>query len=131
MSITTSGVKDNLIFMELADRNDPKRVYRVAIDFDATANVIRHATLSDPAGNIQRFDPAPRDSATDRDKEKPKAAAGPRREVTSADPGATDKPKFRWGLPSAERKEAQKKHITSGSPFHFDDFTLKPRVSAR
>lgn len=130
MSITTSGVKDNLIFMELADRNDPKRVYRVAIDFDVKANVIRHATLSDHAGNIQRFELAPRDSAT-RDEDKPKAAAGPRREVTSADLGATDKPKYHWGLPSVERKEAQEQRVSSGSPFHFDDFTLRPRVSAR
>ncbi len=55
-SVKEAGLSDDLIFMELADRKDPTRTYRLVMDFDYDSLQLRTATLSDACGNLKRFD---------------------------------------------------------------------------
>ncbi|MBI4964896.1 MAG: AMIN domain-containing protein [Desulfomonile tiedjei] len=131
MAIKTSGVKDGLIFVELADRGDPKRVYRLSIDLDSAASRIQHATLSDNSGNVQRFAPGADKPIPGGQEEKAKSAAGPRREGLSQTTDATKRIKYHWGLPSVEPKEPYDQQVSSRSPFQVGDRSVETRVSAR
>ncbi len=51
-------MSDDLIFVELADRKDPTRAYRLVMDFDYDSLQLRTATFSDASGNVKRFDMA-------------------------------------------------------------------------
>ena len=57
-SVKAAGLSDNLIFVELADRKDPTRTYRLVMDFDYDNLQLRTATFSDALGNVKRFDMA-------------------------------------------------------------------------
>jgi len=50
-----AGVSQDLIFVELADRKDPKRNYRLVLDFNYDDLQLRTATFSDALGNVKRF----------------------------------------------------------------------------
>ena len=51
-----AGLSQDLIFVELADRKDPKRNYRLVLDFNYDDLQLRTATFSDALGNVKRFD---------------------------------------------------------------------------
>ncbi|MGO9119519.1 MAG: AMIN domain-containing protein [Desulfomonilaceae bacterium] len=53
-----AGVSQDLIFVEIADRKDPKRNYRLVLDFNYDDLQLRTATFSDALGNVKRFDMA-------------------------------------------------------------------------
>jgi hypothetical protein len=129
--IKTSGTKDGLVYMELADRSNPKRVYRLAIDCDLAARRIRHATLSDSSGAVRRFELAAVDPRQDRQQDKGKQTVGPRREQTSQAIPTTKRPKYHWGLPNVEKNEPQDQQLSYKSPFHSDDSAFLTRVSSR
>jgi hypothetical protein len=57
-SVKGAGLSDDLIFVELADRKDPTRAYRLVMDFDYDSLQLRTATFSDAFGNVKRFDMA-------------------------------------------------------------------------
>lgn len=131
VSMKASGVKDNLVFMELADRSDPKRVYRLAFDFDLAARRIKNATLSDNSGAVSRFEIAAVNPPPDSQEEKGKPVVGPRRESMTQAVAGTARPKYHWGLPNVEQKDPEGQYLSSGSPFHFNDSHVVTRVSAR
>jgi len=129
--IRTSGTKDSLVYVELADRSDPSRVYRLAIDCDLGARRIRHATLSDKAGTVRRFELAAVNPRQDSQQEESKPIVGPRREGTPQAVTTTKRPKYQWGLPTVENNEIPDQQLSSKSPFHSDDSTVLTRVSSR
>ncbi len=53
-----AGVSQDLVFVELSDRKDPKRSYRIVLDFNYEDLQLRTATFSDAVGNVKRFDMA-------------------------------------------------------------------------
>ena len=57
-AVKGAGMSDDLIFVELADRKDPTRAYRLVMDFDYDSLQLRTATFSDASGNVKRFDMA-------------------------------------------------------------------------
>jgi len=131
MTIKTSGIKDSLVFMELADKSNPKRVYRLAISCDLGARQIRHATLSDDSGAVRRFELAgvnlPRASRGETNE----PVVGPRKEGESQAGNPGKRTRYHWGLPNVERKEPQDELLSSKSPFDSDDSQIMTRVSAR
>jgi len=131
MTIKTSGIKDSLVFMELADKGNPKRVYRLAISCDLGARQIRHATLSDDSGAVRRFELAGVNSPRASQEETSGPVVGPRREGKSQAVSPGKRTKYHWGLPNVERKEPQDQLLGSRSPFHSDDPQIMTRVSAR
>lgn len=57
-AVKGAGLSDDLIFVELADRKDPARTYRLVMDFDYDSLQLRTATFSDASGNVKRFEMA-------------------------------------------------------------------------
>jgi hypothetical protein len=55
-AVKAAGLSQDLIFVELADRKDPTRTYRLVMDFDYDSLQLRTATFSDALGNVKRFD---------------------------------------------------------------------------
>ncbi|MBI5252702.1 MAG: AMIN domain-containing protein, partial [Desulfomonile tiedjei] len=103
MSVKSAGMAENFVFVEIADQKDPKRTYRLVIDMDREELNVRGATVSDPQGNVKRFQVmssqgqggAPQTTAADPEKS----------EFKSADTSVTTsgvKGKFKWGLQSSE-----------------------------
>ena len=129
--IKTSGTKDSLVYMELVDRTDPKRVYRLAIDCDLAGRRIRHATLSDKSGAVRRFELAAADPHQDSQQGKSKPIVGPRRQGTGQAVTTTKRPKYQWGLPNVEKNGPQDQQLSSKSPFQSDDSAALARVSSR
>lgn len=57
-AVKGAGMSNDLIFVELADRKDSTRAYRLVMDFDYDSLQLRTATFSDASGNVRRFDMA-------------------------------------------------------------------------
>ncbi|MGC8907166.1 MAG: AMIN domain-containing protein [Desulfomonilaceae bacterium] len=50
-----AGIKSNLVYVELVDKNDPRISYRLIVDLDLEGLKMRSASLSDAKGNIRKF----------------------------------------------------------------------------
>jgi hypothetical protein len=123
MAVKSAGMADNLVFVEIADQKDPKRTYRLVIDMDREELNVRGATLSDPKGNVKRFQVMSSDGE-----------AQPRAEVEKIEPktaetsGASNagKGKFKWGLRSSQ-SDPELDQAEKGSQLRLERFELKPK----
>lgn len=123
MAVKSAGMANNLVFVEIADQKDPKRTYRLVIDMDREELNVRGATLSDPQGNVKRFQV----KSSDGD-------AQPRAETEKTEPKTTEtsdastagKGKFKWGLRSSQ-SEPELDQAEKGSPLRLERFELKPK----
>jgi hypothetical protein len=128
VSVKTAGVKDDLIFVELASKKDPKRTYRVVIDLDVDALQVRQATVSDAQGRLKSFDLASSKSGNEIAVHSIRASVGPRR---TAGPTATpsgEHPKFKWGVQAGEKRQVkpQAAKLNAGSPIRVERFEPQP-----
>ena len=90
-SVKGAGITDDLIFVELADRWDPRRIYRLVVDFDYQSLQLRKATLSDSQGNLKRFDFASNAAPAVAPREGSNLSAGPRKAWAAAASGSQAK----------------------------------------
>ena len=88
LSVKGAGITDDLIFVELADRRDPRRIYRLVVDFDYQSLLLRKATLSDSQGNLKRFDFASDVAPAVAPREISNLSAGPRKTWAAAASGS-------------------------------------------
>ncbi len=124
--VKTSGIKENLVFVELADRKNPKRSCRLVIDLDPASFHVRNVTLSDVEGNLKLFQVA--ETAAPRVTEvSPRTGVGPRRMSASASGAASPvKKKLQWGTPAAQPGQEQDPRLR-GAPGRLQEFHLRPR----
>ena len=128
VSVKTAGVTDDLIFVELAHKKDPKRTYRVVIDLDVEELQVRQATVSDAQGHLKRFDLALSKPGNEISVPPVQLGVGPCRtaEPTAAPSGGH--PKFKWGVQAGEERQKQpdaaKAHV--GGPIRVDPFEPRP-----
>jgi hypothetical protein len=115
--VKASGANDDLVFVELADRRDPKRTYRLVVDVDKGASKVRNVTLSDARGNLRRFDVGVRTRPGDGAENVRKPAAGPRRGTERANTESAAEPKFQWGLDAARTRPPEGALVAVHSPF--------------
>lgn len=123
MAVKSAGMADNLVFVEIADPKDPKRTYRLVIDMDREELNVRGATLSDPQGNVKRFQVMSSDG-----KSQPRAEAEkiePKASETS-EASSAGKGKFQWGLRSSQ-SDPELESGAKASPLRLERFELKPR----
>jgi len=122
VSVKTAGVTDDLIFVELASKNDPKRTYRLVIDFDVEELQVRQATVSDAQGHLKRFDLASSKSDAETAVPSIQPSVGPRR---TAGPSG-DHPKFKWGVQTGERKQPRAAKLNAAGPLRVETFQPRP-----
>lgn len=127
MLVKRSGVKGNLVFVELVCPRDPRKEYRIVVDLDFDAVRVRNASVSDATGNVKRFDLVDASLSQERDGETVGTRAGPRKQGERLAPGSPRRPKFKWGLPTVKTRGPEGKEARRGGPFRLEEFKLQPR----
>lgn len=126
VSVKSAGVTDDLIFVELAHKKDPKRTYRVVIDLDVEELQVRQASVSDGQGHLKRFGLALNNSDTEASVIPSKSGAGPRRAAGPTAESSADHPKFKWGIHAGETKQPQAAKLNAGGPLRVETFQPRP-----
>ena len=127
MTVKSAGMAENLVFVEIADQKDPKRTYRLVIDMDRDELNVRGATLSDPQGNVKKFQVMSQGGGPVKrlaEPEKPHLKA-----LDSSEAVGEPKGKFKWGLQSSET-QSELDSSEKGGPFRIERFELKPKPNA-
>jgi AMIN domain len=124
VSVKTAGVTDDLIFVELASKKDPKLTYRVVIDVDVEALKVKQATVSDAQGRLKSFDLASSKSGNESSSPSIKPSVGPRRTAGPTAAPSVDHPKFKWGVHAGENRQVkpQAAKLNAGSPIRVERF---------
>jgi hypothetical protein len=126
VTVKTTGVQDNVVFVELADRRNAKRTCRLVVDVDPRNFNVRNVTVSDMEGNLKVFQVAETEAhsvptVTTR------TGVGPRRmPVAEAAPPPPAKKKLQWGAPAAQPGQAQSAPLR-GAPGRLESFQLRHR----
>ena len=128
VSVKTAGVKDDLVFVELASKKDPKQTYRVVIDVDVDALQVRQATVSDAQGRLKGFDLASSKPGNETSSPSIKPGVGPRRTAGPTAAPSGDHPKFKWGVHAGEKSQVQPQaaKLNSGGPLRVQTFQPRP-----
>jgi AMIN domain len=126
VSVKTAGVTDDLIFVELASKNDPKRTYRLVIDLDVEELQVRQATVSDAQGHLKRFDLASSKSGNETAVPSINPSVGPRRTAGPTAASSVDHPKFKWGVQAGEKRPRETAKLNAGPPIRVERFEPQP-----
>jgi hypothetical protein len=126
--VKTAGVTDDLIFVELASKKDPKLTYRVVIDLDVEELQVRQASVSDALGNVKRFDLASSKSGNETDMPSISPSVGPRRTAGPTSAPSADHPKFKWGVHAGENRQVkpQAAKLNAGGPLRVETYQPRP-----
>jgi hypothetical protein len=124
ISVKTAGVTDDLIFVELASKKDPKRTYRVVIDLDIEELQVRQATVSDAQGRLKSFDLASSKPGNEIAVPSIRPSVGPRRTAGPTAAPSQDHPKFKWGVHAGEKRQVQPQaaKLNAGPPIRVERF---------
>lgn len=115
--VKSSGVKEDLVFVELADRRDPKRIYHLVVDLDKAGSRVRNVTLSDVRGNLRRFGADAKQTADKGKEVEAVQSAGPRKGNAATVQDSPAPRKFEWGLDAMRSKKSEPGLVASRSPF--------------
>ena len=131
MVVKTAGINENLVFVELADSQNRKKVYRLVVDLDREQMNVRRATVSDEAGNLKRFDLAAvgQNQQIAGDGPDPQGlSAGPRKQSpVPAQPAELKPAKFKWGTQSSTLAESPQPAAVKRPGLRMKGFTLQQR----
>ncbi len=126
VTVKTAGVKDGQVFVELANKKDVKRTYRLVVDLDMERLLVRQASVSDSQGHLKRFDLTASKSNNDTSIQSINSDVGPRR---TAGPTATPSeghPKFKWGIQAGEKRPPAPTKMNAGVPIRVERFEPQP-----
>jgi AMIN domain len=126
VSVKSAGVADDLVFVELVHKKDPKRTYRLVIDLDVEELQVRQASVSDGQGHLKRFDLSSSQSDNESSSPAVQPRVGPRR---AAGPTATpsgEVPKFKWGDQPGEKRQPQAVKLNAGGPLRVETYQPRP-----
>ncbi len=126
VSVKTAGVTDDLIYVELAHKNDPKRTYRLVIDLDVEQLQVRQATVSDAQGHLKRFDIVSGHPGNESSSPSIRPSVGPSRTAGPTAAPSADHPKFKWGVQAGEKRQPQAAKLNSGGPLRVETFQPRP-----
>jgi hypothetical protein len=118
-----------MVYVELANRKNPKQSYRLVIDMNIDAMQPMRATLSDSSGNLKKYEmSANTEPSPEAAPEPARTAVGPRKAPVDLESQDDDKKKFKWGVQPA----AQSAGMSSASPspgvlFHIEEYQLEKR----
>jgi hypothetical protein len=134
VSVKTAGVKDDLVFVELASKKDPKHTYRLVVDLDVDQLQVRQATVSDSEGHLKRFDLASSKSDSETPTLPQKPSVGPRKTAGPAAAPSEAPAKFKWGVQAGENAQQPTVRLNAGSPIRVERFEpqrIQPRGTAQ
>jgi hypothetical protein len=126
ITVKTAGVKNDRVFVELAQKKDAKRTYRLVIDLDVENLQVRQATVSDAQGHSKQFELALSKSPDDTSVSLIKPIVGPRRAAGPTAAIAGGQSKFKWGIQGVESGQAGERKMNAGIPIRVERF--EPRL---
>jgi hypothetical protein len=128
ISVKHSGVANNMIYVELTNRKNPKQSYRLVIDMDPEAMQPKMATLSDSSGNLKKYEMSASTEPAGEAAEPTKTAVGPRKTPVGTESQESDKKKFQWGSqPAAQSTGTPDRSPKSNVLFHIEEYQLEKK----
>ncbi len=115
-------MKDDLIFVELANKKDPKRTYRLVVDLDMEKLQVRQATVSDGQGNLKKFDVTVSNAGTEAPAAPENRSVGPRK---TAGPTAAPRrrpPQVQVGRSGRRKRQGPTAKLNAGPPIRVERF---------
>jgi hypothetical protein len=126
LAVKRAGIEDDLVYVELVDKNKPGKTYRLVVDCSLRKLAVRHASLSDEAGMLRRFDLAENSAAKEDDSTaRITAEKGPRRIGEHSRPFV--RAKFHWGKPVVRARQPDDDRDKMRGPFKMEELKLKVR----
>jgi AMIN domain len=112
VSVKSAGVADDLVFVELVHKKDPKRTYRLVIDLDVE----------------ERFDLASSQFDNEISSPSVQPRVGPRRAAGPIAAPSADHPKFKWGDQPGEKSQVQPQDakLNARGPLRVETFQPRP-----
>ncbi|MDQ7782526.1 MAG: AMIN domain-containing protein [Desulfomonilaceae bacterium] len=117
--VKRAGIEDDQVYVELVDKNNGGKTYRLVVDCNFGKLAVRQASLSDETGTLKRFDLS-ESSAVRNDTQK-----GPGRYKDARRPIV--RPKFHWGKPVVQVREPDEDREKQRGPFKLEELKLKVR----
>lgn len=136
LAVKRAGVEDELVYVELVDKNMRGKTYRLVVDCSLPDLAVRHASLSDEAGTLRRFDLAESAPKTKTAKANLTAGSGARRTAHTGRPRVKAKfpwgkpmvrAKFHWGKPAVRARKPRSARDKLRGPFKLEAYKLKIR----
>ncbi len=131
LSAKIAGVTKDSVVVEMADRKEPKRTYRLVIDFDYDALQVKQATLSDFRGNLKRFDVIANEDPPIMAAGGLSSSAGPRKSPENSAAQPERRTPFKWGAQTKAPAEPAQPKVISRGPLRVEQFALQASPSAR
>jgi len=133
VSVKDAGVRNNLVFVELVNRKDPKLTYRLIVDLDMDDLSIRSASLSDSKGKLKKFEFLKSETELMSGAGNgARVAVGPRKHSFVAEPQGTREGNYQWGESSiGQEKTIRRDQKTTGWPLRIEEFQLQAKKSER
>jgi hypothetical protein len=122
VSVKTAGTEDNLVFVELANKKDPKRTYRLVVDLDVEKLQVRQATVSDSQGNMKKFDGVASKAGIETPPAPEELSVGPRRTAGPTASPSPEHPKFKWGVQAGEKAQRPTAKLNAAPPIRVERF---------
>jgi AMIN domain len=122
VSVKTAGVKDDLVFVELASKKNPKRTYRLVVDLDVDQLQVRQATVSDNQGHLKKFDLASSKSGAETPVPPQIPSVGPRKTAGPVATPSETPTKFKWGERAGENTQRPTVRLNAGPPIRVERF---------
>jgi hypothetical protein len=127
LSMKQAGVTKDGIVMDLADRKEPKREYRLNIDLDQNTLQVNKATFSDTRGKLKR-------SHAVSDQEVPvmtsgtlSPSVGPKKDWENSAAQPERRTRFKWGARTGDSANSGQPRIISRGPFKMNEYAVQRR----
>lgn len=134
LSVKQAGVEDQLVYVELVDKNLSGKTYRLVVDCSLRDLLVRHASLSDDAGTLKRFETVRSSAKKGASQEDPgagravkRSGGGDKGEARAKFPWGKPvvRAKFHWGRPMVRVRKPEDDKVRG--PFKLEDLKLKVR----
>lgn len=130
VQVKTSGVRDNLVFVELGDRSDPRRSFHLVMDVDVQTLRVKHVSLSDAKGNLKRYELSDRDASRGMSENVAGLVKGPRKGPQQTLPDSRPPiRKYQWGEAATQPGPVTESVLREKMPFRIEQLRLERRKS--
>lgn len=131
VSVTQAGVTDDGVVMELADRKEPKKAYRLNIDLDKNTLEVNRASLSDAAGNLNQSRLMPSQAAVPvMTAGSLRPSVGPKKDWENSAAQPERRSQFKWGARTSGPSNSEKPRVISKGPFKMNEYVVQRRSAA-
>ncbi len=131
VAVKQAGVSKDGIVMDVADRKEPKKAYRLNIDLDQNTLQVNKATLSDKSANLKQSQlPSTREIPV-MTSGSLSLSGGPKKDWANSAAQPERRNQFKWGARTSEPTNPGQPQVVRRGPFKMNEYVVQRRSSAR